>query len=127
VLDYIHTYTLILEIVYGHNRNRLLKYKEELIDLYCSPAVVCVMKSRRMRWLGHVTHMVEGRGVYRVLVGKPEGKRPLRRPRHRWEDNMWIFRKWDVGWIDLVQDRDGWQALKNAVMKLVFHKMWGIS
>ena len=51
-----------------------------------------------MRWAGHVAHMEQRRGVYRVLVGKPEGKRPLGRPRRRWEDNIkWIFRKWDVG------------------------------
>jgi hypothetical protein len=56
------------------------------------------MKSRRMRWAGHVTSMGEGRGVYRFLMGKPEGKRPLGRPRCRWEDNIkWIFRQWNVG------------------------------
>jgi hypothetical protein len=59
---------------------------EELNDLYSSPNIVWVIKSRRMRWLGQVVHNVEGRGVYRVLVGKPEGKRPLGRPRRRWED-----------------------------------------
>jgi hypothetical protein len=53
---------------------------------------------RRMGWAGHVAHMGEGRGVCRVLMGKPEGKRPLGRPRRRWEDNSgWIFKKWDVG------------------------------
>ena len=61
-------------------------YEEELNDLYCSPNIVRVIKSRRMRWAGHVARMVEGRGVHKVLVGKPEGKRPLGRPRRRWED-----------------------------------------
>jgi hypothetical protein len=63
-------------------------HNEELNDLYCSPSTVRVIKSRRLRWAGHVARMGERRGVYRVLVGKPEGKRPLRRPRHRWMDNI---------------------------------------
>ena len=63
-------------------------HNEELNDLYSSPNIVWVIKSRRVRWAGHVAHMGERRGVHRVLVGKPEGKRPLRRPRHRWEDNI---------------------------------------
>jgi hypothetical protein len=75
--------------------------------------------------------MGERRGVYRVLVGKPKGKRPLERPRHRWEDNI----KMDlqelgcegIEWIDMALDRDRWQALVNAVMNFGFHKMWGIS
>ena len=62
-------------------------YNEELNDLYSSPNIVWVLKSR-MRWAGHVAHMGEGRGMYGVLVGKPEGKRPLGRPRHRWKDNI---------------------------------------
>jgi hypothetical protein len=61
---------------------------EELIDLYSSPNIVRVIKSRRMRWAGHVACMGDRRGAYRVLVGKPEGRRPLGRPRHRWEDNI---------------------------------------
>ena len=61
---------------------------EELNDLYCSHNIARVIKSRRMRWAGHVAHMGEERGVYRVLVGKPEGKRPLGRPRCRWVDNI---------------------------------------
>jgi PAS domain-containing protein len=59
-------------------------YNEELNDLYSLPNLVRVIKSRRLRWAGHVARMGEGRGVYRVLVGKPKGKRPLGRPRHRW-------------------------------------------
>ena len=61
---------------------------EELDDLYSLPKIVRVVKSRRMRWAGHVARMGEDRGVYRLLVGKPEGKRPLGRPRRRWEDNI---------------------------------------
>ena len=63
-------------------------HNEELNDLYCSPNTVRLFKSRRMRWAGRVARMGERRGVYRVLVGKPEGKRPLGRPRRRWEDNI---------------------------------------
>ena len=63
-------------------------HNEELNDLYCSPNIFRLIKSRRMRWAGHVACMEERRGVYRVLVGKPEGKGPLGRPRRRWEDNI---------------------------------------
>jgi len=73
-------------------------HNEELNDLYSSPYIVRVIKSRRMRWAGHVARMRERRGVYRVLVGKPEGKRTLGRSRRRWDGNIrWNFRKWDVG------------------------------
>jgi len=68
-------------------------HKEELNDLYCSPNIVRVIKSRRMRWARHVARMGEERGVYRVLVGKPEGKRPQRRPRRRWVDNIRMDRE----------------------------------
>jgi hypothetical protein len=63
-------------------------HNEELNYLYSSPTIVRVMNSRSMRWAGHVAHMGEGRVVYRILVGKPEGKRPLGRPKRRWEDNI---------------------------------------
>jgi len=97
-----------------------------LFDLYSSPRIVRVIKSRRMRWAGHVARMGERRGVYRVLVGKPERKKPLRRPRHRWEDNIKMDLQ-EVGcevgcggmdWIELAQDRDRWRTLVNAVMNL---------
>ena len=75
----------------------------------------------RIRWAGHVARVGEGRGVYRVLVGKPEGKRPLGRPRRRWEDNIKMDLR-EVGgggdWMRLAQDRDRWRALVNTVMNL---------
>ena len=95
---------------------------EELTDLYCSPNTVRVIKSRRMRWVGHVARMGEERGMYSVLVGKPEGKRPLWRPRPRWVDNIRMDLQ-EVGcgymdWIGLAQDRDRWRMLVSAVMNL---------
>ena len=66
----------------------MYEFNEELNDLYSSPTIVRVIKSRRMRWAGHLALMEEGRGVHKVLVGKPEGKRPMGRPRRRWEDNI---------------------------------------
>jgi hypothetical protein len=65
-------------------------HNEELSDLYCLPNIVRVIKSRRMRLIGHVARMVERRGVYRVLIGKPEGGSPFKKPRHRWLDNITI-------------------------------------
>jgi hypothetical protein len=63
-------------------------HNEELHDLYSSPSIIRIIKSRRMRWAGHVARMGEKKNVYRLLVGKPEGKRPLGRPRRRWIDNI---------------------------------------
>jgi hypothetical protein len=81
-----------------------------------------MIKSRRMRWEGHVARMEEKRNTYRILVGKPEGKRPLGRPRRRWVDNIKMDLGeigWDgVDWIDLAQDRDQWRALVNTTMNL---------
>ena len=95
-------------------------HNEELNDLYCSPNIVRVIKSRRMRWAGHVTRVKEGRGVHKVLVGKPEGKRTLGRPRRRWEDNIKMDLE-EVGrgcgdWMELAQGRDRWRALVSTVM-----------
>jgi hypothetical protein len=97
-------------------------HNDELYDLYSSPNIVRVIKSRRMRWAGHVARMGEGRGAYRVLVGRTKGMRPPGRPRRRWEDNI----KMDLGeigidgtnWIQLAQDRIQWQAFVNTVMSL---------
>ena len=97
-------------------------HNEELNDLYCSPNIVRVIKSRRMRWAGHVARIREERGAYRILVGKPEEKRPLGRPRRRCVDNIRMdFQEVGCGyvdWIGLAQDRDRWRTLVSAVMKL---------
>jgi hypothetical protein len=97
-------------------------HNEELHNLYTSPSIIRIIKSRRMRWAGHVAQMGEKRSMYRLLVGKPKGKRPLGRPRRRWIDNI----KMDlleiglnvVDWIGLAQDRYRWRALVNSVMNL---------
>jgi hypothetical protein len=97
-------------------------HNDELHSLYSSPNIVRVIKSRRMRWAGHVALMGEGRGVYRVLVGKPEGKRPLERPRCKWEDNIKMdLREIEIdgaNWIQLAQDRVQWRACVNTVMSV---------
>jgi hypothetical protein len=86
------------------------------------PSIIRVIKSRRMRWARHAARMGETRNAYRILVGKPDGKRPLGRPRRRWVDNIKMdFREvgWDGrDWIDLAQDMDRWKAYVNAVMNL---------
>jgi len=90
-------------------------HNEELNDLYSLPNIVRVVKARRMRWAGHVARMGQDRGVQRVLVGKPEGKRPLGRPRRRWEDNIKMDLQevgWGRGdWMELAQDRGRWRTL----------------
>ena len=90
-----------------------------------------VVKLRRMGWAGHVARMGEGKGVHRVLVGKPEGKRPLGRPRCRWEDNIKMELQ-EVGgsrgdWMEFAQDRDRWRALVSTVMNIRVPKLQGIS
>jgi hypothetical protein len=97
-------------------------YNDELHSLYSSPNIIRVIKSRRMSWVGHVACMGVGRGVYRVLVGRPEGKRPLGRPRCMWEDDIKIDLR-EIGidwanWIQLDQDRVQWRACVNTVMNL---------
>jgi hypothetical protein len=94
----------------------------ELHSLYSSPNIVKVIKSRRMRWTWHVARMGEGRGAYRVLVGRPEGKRPLGRPRRRWDGNIKMDLR-EIGidganWIHLAQKRVQWLAFVNKVMNL---------
>jgi hypothetical protein len=90
--------------------------------LYSSANIIKQIKSRRMRWAGHVARMGEERKVYRILVGKPERRRPLGRPRHRWEDvirmDLMELGWGSVDWIQFAQDRDRWRALVNTVMNL---------
>jgi hypothetical protein len=97
-------------------------HKEEFRELYSSPSIIRVVKSRRMRWAGHVARMGEKRNAYRLLVGKPEGRRPLGRPRRRWVDNIRMDLG-EVGWgdvycIGLAQDRNRWRALVNSALNL---------
>ena len=109
----------VLRKVFGPKRDEVTGewgklHNKELNDLYSLPNIVRVVKSRRMRWAGHVARMGEDRGVHRVLLGKPEGKRPLGRPRRRWEDNIKMDLQ-EVGggcgdWMELAQDRDRWRA-----------------
>ena len=114
----------VLRRVFGPKRDEITGewrklHNEELRDLYSLPNIGRVVKSRRKRWAGIVARMGEGRGVYRVLVGKPQGKRPLGRPRRRWEDNIKMD-LWEVGgggdWMELAQDRGRLCALVNTVM-----------
>jgi hypothetical protein len=117
----------VLRRIFGHKRDEMTGdwkklHNEDLHGLYSLPSIVRLIKARRMRWAGHVARMGEVRGAYNILVGRPEGRRPIGRPRRRWEDNIemdlaeiWIG---DVDWIHLAQDRDRWQALVNTVMNL---------
>jgi len=118
---------MVLRRIFGPRRDEVTgewrrSHNEELNDLYSSPNIVRVIKSRRMRRAGHVARMVEERGAYRVLAGKPEGRRPLGRLRRRWVDNIRMDLQ-EVGcgymdWIGLAQDRDRWRTLVSAVMNL---------
>jgi hypothetical protein len=118
---------MVLRRIFGPRRDELTGdwrrlHNKELNYLYSSPIIVRLIKPRRMRWAAHVARMGEERGVYRFLLGKPQGKRPLGRPRRRWVDNIRTDLQ-EVGcgymdWIGLAQDRDGWQRLVSAVMNL---------
>ena len=118
---------MVLRRIFGPRRDKVIGewrrlHNKELNDLHSSPNIVRVIKRRRMRWAGHVPCMGEEKGVYRVLVGKPEGRRPLGRPRRRWVDNIRMDLQ-EVGsgymdWIGLSQDRDRWRTLVSAVMNL---------
>jgi hypothetical protein len=92
-------------------------HNEELQDLYSSPSIIRIIKARRMRWSGHVARLGEKRNAYRLLVGTPEGRRPLGSPRRRWVDNIRMDLV-EVGWIVLTQDRNRWRALVNSVSNL---------
>jgi len=118
---------MVLRRIFGPTREEVTAewrriHNEELNDLYTSPNIVRVIKSRRIRWAGHMARMAEERGAFRVLEGKPEGKRPLGRPRRRWVDNIRMDLQ-KVGceymdWIGLAQERDGWRTLVSAIMDL---------
>ena len=118
---------MVLRRIFGPRRDEVMGewrrlHNEVLNDLYSSPNIVRVIKWRRMRWAGHVARMGEERGVYRLLVGKPEGRRPLGRPRRRWVVNIRMDLQ-EVGcgymdWIGLAQDRDRWRTLVSVVMNL---------
>jgi hypothetical protein len=117
----------VLRGIFGPKRDEVTGewrklHNEKLRDMYSSPSIIRKMKSRRVRWTGHVARMWENRNAYRLLVEKPEGKRPLGRPRRRWLDNI---RKdlgevgWgDVDWIGPAQDRNRWRAVVNSVLNL---------
>jgi hypothetical protein len=117
----------VLRRIFGPKRDGMMGgwrklHNEELHNLYSSPSIIRIIKSRRIRWAGHVAQMGEKRNVYRLSVAKPEGKRPVGRPRHRWIDNI----KMDllemglsvVDLIGLAQDRYRQRALVNTVMNL---------
>jgi hypothetical protein len=119
----------VLRRIFGPKKDEVIGgwrklHNEELHNLYCSPNIIRIIKPRKMSWAGHVAQMGgEEECIYcRILVGKPEGKRPLGRPRRRWADNIQMdLRKIGWGgmdWIDLAQDRDQWRVLVNTVMNL---------
>ena len=112
--------------IFGPKRNANGQWRslhnEELHGLYRSRKIARVIKSRRFRWAGHVARMEEGRSAFKILTGKPIGKRPLGRPRRRWEDNIRMDLE-EIGinpgnWVDYAQDRNYWRALVNAELNL---------
>jgi hypothetical protein len=117
----------VLRRIFGPKRDEVTaecrkSHNEELHNLYSSPDIIRQVKSRRMRWAGHVARMGEERKMYKVLMGKSEGKKPLGRPRRRWKDGIRMdLREIGLGcvdWIRLSQDRDRWRAVVSAVMNL---------
>jgi hypothetical protein len=117
----------VLRRIFGPKRDEVIAgwrklHNEELHGLYSSPSIVRVIKARMMRWEGHVARMREVRGAYNILVGRPEGRRPLGRPSCRWEDNIKMDLReigfGDVDWIHWAQNRNRWRALVNMVMNL---------
>jgi hypothetical protein len=118
----------VLRRILGPKRDRVTEgwrklHNAELHDLCSSPSIIRIIKSRSMRWAGHVARMGEKRNVYRLLVGKPEVNRPLGRPRRRWIDNIKMdlleIRLSVEDWIGLAQDRYRWRAVLNAIMNLL--------
>jgi hypothetical protein len=119
----------VLRRIFGPKRDEVTGewrklHNEDLRHLYSSPSIIRIIKSRRMRWAGHVARMGEKRNSYRLLMGKPEEKRPLGRPRRRWVDNIRMDLGevgWgDMDWIGLAQDRNRWRDLVNLVLNLWF-------
>lgn len=117
----------VLRKIYGPKRDEMTGewrrlHNEELHGLYDSPDVVKIMKSKRLRWAGHVARMREKRRLYSILVGRPDGKRPLGRPRRRWEDNIRRDLREvgvrDENWLDTAQDRIQWRTFVTAAMNL---------
>jgi hypothetical protein len=117
----------VLRRIFGPKRDEVTGgwrqlHNEELYGLYSSPSIIRVMKARGMRWAGHVARMREVRGAYNILVGRPEGGKPLGRPTRRREDNIEMNLReigfGDVDWIHWAQDRDRWRALVNTVVNL---------
>ena len=111
---------MVLRRIFGPKRGEVTGelrklHNEELNELYSLLSIFRVIKSRRMRWAGHVARTGERRSVYRIVVGKPEGNRPLGRPRLKWEDNIKMDLEnvtWGgIDWIDMAQDKDGWRLL----------------
>ena len=118
---------MMLRRIFGPKRNEVTGewrelHNEELNDLHFSLKFVRVITLRRTKWAVQVARMGERRGVYRVLVRKPEGKRPLGIPRHRWEKNFKMDLQevgcWTMDWIEVAQDKYRWRALVNVVMNL---------
>jgi hypothetical protein len=117
----------VLKRIFGRKRDEVTGewrklHNEELHDLYSLQSIIRIIKARTVRWAGHTARMGEKRNTYRLLVGKPEGRRPLGRPRRRWLDGIrmnLVEVEWgDVDWIGLAQDKDRWRALVNLVLNL---------
>jgi hypothetical protein len=117
----------VLRRIFGPKRDEVTGewrtlHNKELHDLHSSPSIIIIIRSRRMRWEGHVARMGEKWNAYRLLVWKPEEKRPLGRKRRRWVDNIRVDLGevgWgDVDWIGLAQDRNRWKALVNSILNL---------
>jgi hypothetical protein len=122
----------VLRRIFGPKRDEVTGewrklHNDELHNLYSSADIIRQVKSRQMRWAGHVARMGEGRKLYKVWVGKPEGKRSLGRPRRRWEDGIRMDLReigGSVDWIQLAQDRDRWRAVVSTVMNLPVLAPW---